>query len=688
MATKKEAAPVGLSSPVNELKGVGPKKAELLNKLNINTVADLLGYYPRTYQDRTNIARIIELRDGEEALVSGRITRSVLTGNPYRKPTLHILVEDGSSVPLEVLFFNGKWLQSSLKIGEDYSFFGKAEVRFGKYTMLHPEYSKGDIEESDAVLPIYPLTEGLRQSDLRKWMKAALETVDEGEEYLPESLVKEYGLCPYGYAVKNLHFPKDRKRFAESKYRLVFDELLMLQIGLLYLREGEEREKGIAFPKDVTTEEFVSTFPYSLTGAQGRVVKEIIKDMESPKPMSRLVQGDVGSGKTAVAEIALYKAVKSGYQGAMMAPTEILAKQHFAEMERIFEPFGIRVGFLGGNLTAAKRRDTLAGLASGEIDIIVGTHALVQPDVKFANVGLVITDEQHRFGVNQRRLLTEKGDSPDMLVMTATPIPRTLAVILYGDLDISIIDELPPGRQKIKTCAVTEEKRIKAYDLMRSEVESGRQCYIVAPLIEDSENYEARSAESIYEEVKSGFPQFKAELLHGSMKQAEKDEIMSRFASGETQILVSTVVIEVGINVPNASVMIIENSERFGLAQLHQLRGRTGRGKYQSYCILVLGSDGEIAKQRAEIMCESTDGFYISEQDLKLRGPGEIFGTRQHGLPDMKLADLAKHTKILAASGKAAKEVLGNDRALKKPENAALAREVSRIFGGKFSIQI
>ncbi len=673
---------------VKELNGVGPKKAELLKKLNIETVDDLLAYYPRTYQDRTNVARIIELKDGEEALISGRVTRSVLTGNPYRKPTLHLLVDDGSGVPLEVLFFNGKWLASAFKIGEEYTFFGKAEVRFGKYTMLHPEYSRGDAEGTDAVLPIYPLTEGLRQSDLRKWVKEALKALDPEKEYLPEALVKEYGLCPYGYAVQNIHFPKDRKRFAESKYRLIFDELLMLQIGLLYLREGEQSETGIAFPGSVRVDEFVSALPYALTGAQNRVVSEIIKDMESQKPMSRLVQGDVGSGKTAVAEIALFKAVKSGYQGAMMAPTEILAKQHFAEMKRIFEPFGINVGFLGGNLTAAKRREVLAGLADGETDIIVGTHALVQPDVKFANVGLVITDEQHRFGVNQRRLLTEKGDSPDMLVMTATPIPRTLAVILYGDLDISIIDELPPGRQKIITKAVNEKGRIKAYELMRSEVESGRQCYIVAPLIEDSENYEVRSAESIYEEVKAGFPKLKVELLHGAMKQAEKDEIMGRFVSGETQVLVSTVVIEVGVNVPNASVMIIENSERFGLAQLHQLRGRTGRGKYQSYCVLVLGSDGEIAKERAKIMCESSDGFYISEQDLRLRGPGEIFGTRQHGLPDMRLADLAKHTKILAVSGKAAKEVLSGDSGLKKPENALLAGEVKKVFGGKLSIQI
>ncbi len=677
-----------LSSSVTEIKGVGSKKAELLEKLNIFSLNDLLAHYPRTYQDRTNIRRIRELSNGEEALISGRVLRSVLTGNPYKKPVLHILIGDGSGINLEVIFFNGKWLKDSIKIGEEYSFFGRAEIKYGKYSMLHPEYSKGDAEGSEAILPIYPLTEGLRQSDLRKWVREALKTVADDEEYLPEWLIKKYNLCAHGYALRNLHFPNDRQSFAEAKYRLIFDELLMLQLGIMIVREDESHEKGIAFSKEKSADEFVASLPYSLTGAQSRVIGEIMNDLESTKAMNRLVQGDVGSGKTAVAEIALFKAVKCGYQGAMMAPTEILAKQHFAEMKRIFEPFGINVDFLGGNLTAKERRAALARLAAGETDIIVGTHALVQPDVKFANVGLVITDEQHRFGVNQRKLLTEKGDSPNRLVMTATPIPRTLAVILYGDLDISIIDELPPGRQKVTTKAVTENGRIKAYELMRSEVKNGRQCYIVAPLIEDSESYGARSAESIYEEVKTGFSDMRVSLLHGAMKQAEKDDIMGRFASGEIDILISTVVIEVGINVPNATVMIIENSERFGLAQLHQLRGRIGRGSHKSYCVLVLGSDGEIARERAKIMCESSDGFYISEQDLKLRGPGEIFGTRQHGLPDMKLADMARHSKILAASQSAAKEIIGSDKKLEKAENSALADAVRRLFGGSLELQL
>ncbi len=679
---------MNLTSPVTELKGVGSKKADLLKKLNISTLYDLVSHYPRAYQDRTNVRRISELSNGEEALISGRVLRSVLTGNPYRKPILHLLVDDGSGINIEILFFNGKWLKDSFKIGDEYSFFGRAEIKYGKYSMLHPEYSKGDTGESESILPIYPLTEGLRQSDIRKWMREALKLISEDEEYLPLEIVKNYNLCPHGFAVKNLHFPDNRQSFAQAKYRLVFDELLMLQLGLMYVRAAEISVKGIKFSSDVNADVFINSLPYALTGAQTRVINEIMPDLESDKAMNRLVQGDVGSGKTAVAEITLYKAVKCGYQGAMMAPTEILAKQHYKEMKRIFEPFDINVGFLGGNLTTKERKEALAGLASGEIDIIVGTHALVQPDVEFANLGLVITDEQHRFGVNQRKLLTEKGNSPNKLVMTATPIPRTLAVILYGDLDISIIDELPPGRQKIITKAVAEEKRIKAYELMRKEVREGRQCYVVAPLIEDSEVFGARSAESIYEEVKLGFPEFRVALLHGAMKQAEKDAIMAGFVAGEIDVLVSTVVIEVGINVPNATVMIIENSERFGLAQLHQLRGRIGRGKYQSYCVLVLGTDGEIARRRAQIMCESSDGFYISEQDLKLRGPGEIFGTRQHGLPDMRLADIAKHTKILAASQKAAKDIITSDRSLKKSENKELADAVARLFGGSFDLQL
>ncbi len=675
---------MNLNDSVKTLKGVGDKKAALLEKVNIKTLNQLLGYFPRTYQDRTNIKKIKELVDGEEALITGIVTGMQLTGKNYRRPTLRLLVDDGSGL-MEIIFFNGRWLKSSFKIGVNYTFFGKAEVKNGKNSMLHPDYSKGDTEEK-GILPVYPLTEGLRQSDFRKWIKETLTLIDLEDEHLPKPVIEENRLCPYGYAVKNIHFPQERQSLKIARYRLIFEELLILQVGLLYLRKGNVASKGIKFSSNAGEETFIAGFPYELTAAQERVVKEIKKDMESDSVMNRLVQGDVGSGKTAIAEIALFKAVKSGYQGTMMAPTEILAKQHFNELSDTFSPFGIKVGFLGGNLTTKEKKTVLEQIAKGEIDIVVGTHALVQPNVVFNNLGMVITDEQHRFGVNQRKLLSQKGNSPDMLVMTATPIPRTLAVILYGDLDVSVINELPPGRQTIKTFSITDKERIRLYEFMRKEVASGRQCYIVAPLIEDSETMELKSAESLYEEVRGGFPEFRVELLHGGMKQAEKDQVMGNFAMGEVDILVSTVVIEVGINVPNATLMIIENSERFGLAQLHQLRGRVGRGRHQSYCVLVLGGGGEVAKERAKIMCQSADGFYISEKDLELRGPGEIFGTRQHGIPDLKVADLAKHTKILAISQEKAKALIGKDPQLKKPENAGLREKVQGLFNESLTL--
>ena len=664
---------------VKNLKGIGEKKAELLAKLGIFTIKDLLSYYPRTYQDRGNCKRICDLAPGEEALCAGTVMQMKLTGKNFRKPTLRLLVNDGSG-NMEVIFFNGKWLQKSFNIGDICTFFGKAELSYGKITMLHPEYSKGAAED-EGILPIYPLTSGLRQSDLRKWIKSVLEQGAGDTEFFPREIIEKYRLCPRDYALANIHFPKDRQKYKEAAYRLAFEELFLLQTGLLFLKNGARSEKGIAFKKEPVEEEFIEGLPFTPTGAQKRAIEEIARDMEKELAMNRLLQGDVGSGKTVVAQTALFKAVKNGYQGVLMAPTEILAKQHFEDFRKAFEPYGMKIGFLGGTMPAKQKKETLEDLESGEIDIAIGTHALIQDSVSFKNLGLVITDEQHRFGVEQRKKLGSKGEAPDMLVMTATPIPRTLAVILYGDLDISIIDELPPGRQAVKTTALKAKERKKAYDFMAGEIQKGRQCYIVAPLIEDSESIEASSAQSLFEDLKEEYPDIRFALLHGDMKQAQKDEIMEDFFAGSTDVLVSTVVIEVGINVPNATLMIIENSERFGLAQLHQLRGRVGRGKHQSYCMLILGNEGEIAEKRAEIMCASTDGFYISEEDLKLRGPGEIFGTRQHGLPDLKVADLAKHTRLLAVTQGAVKELLEEDRTLSKPENAGIKSRIAGLFG-------
>jgi len=672
-----------LSSNITEIKGIGEKKAQLLQKLNINNVSDMLGHYPRNYQNRTNYKYICEVRHEEEVLVSGVVVMTTATGYMYKKRTLRVLVDDGTG-KAEIIFFNAKYIMNYFKKGQKYSFFGKASKEGGKLVFLHPEYFAGGAEDSQGILPIYPLSAGLTQSEMRKWQNEVQKCVSEREEYLPETVIENHKLCPVDYALKNIHFPENMQKLKVAKFRLVFEELLLLQIGLLSLKKTNSCAEGISFSKNVDVKEFINSFPYELTGAQKRVTEEIMADMESGKTMNRLVQGDVGSGKTAIAEIGLYKAVKCGFQGVMMAPTEILARQHFEELSRIFKPFGIRCGFLSGSLTAKEKRECLALLEAGEIDILVGTHALIQPDVKFKNLGLVITDEQHRFGVNQRRLLADKGKFPDTLVMTATPIPRTLAIILYGDLDISIIDELPKGRKKIITKAITGKDRIKAYEFVRKQVAEGRQCYVVAPLIEDSESIDVKSAEGIYEELCEGFPEFKTSLLHGDMKQNEKDAIMEAFKNGETDVLVSTVVIEVGINVPNATLMIIENSERFGLAQLHQLRGRVGRGDKQSYCILINEGNSAVAAERAEIMVSSTDGFVISEKDLELRGPGEFFGTKQHGIPELKVADLAKHTKILAVAQTEAKRIMSEDPELKAEENQGIYNKLMELFPQNF----
>ncbi|MEG1584130.1 MAG: ATP-dependent DNA helicase RecG, partial [Anaerovorax sp.] len=461
---------------------------------------------------------------------------------------------------------------------------------------------------------------------------------------------------------------------------LVFDELFLLQIGLMAIKSKfKAKGLGILFDKSISCDPYEKTLPYELTAAQKRVIGQIIDDMETQKVMNRLVQGDVGSGKTAIAELALYKAVKCGYQGTLMAPTELLAKQHYE---------GITTGYLTGSVTSKEKEEILTDLRSGKIQVLIGTHAIIQDGVEFENLGLVVTDEQHRFGVNQRMMLTKKGNNPDVLVMTATPIPRTLAVILYGDLDISVIDELPPGRQQIITRAVGEDGRDRAYNFVKNEIQNGRQGYIVAPLIDDSEKVTAKSAESLYEELSQRFGEFKIALLHGEMKQNDKDKIMEAFYLGETNLLVSTVVIEVGINVPNATIMLIENAERFGLAQLHQLRGRVGRGSEQSYCILISQSSTEVAALRANIMVASTDGFYIAEKDLQLRGPGEFFGTRQHGIPDLKLADLIRHVDILDTVKDEAKNLLEADPFLEQEENRRLKEKIQLKFNDNFDLNL
>lgn len=676
------------NKPVTELKGIGPKKAALLAKLGIYTMEDFVLYFPRDYQDRRTICPIKDIPQDKPVLFQGTIKR--VTTDPYRpgrKQILRVFVVDETG-GIDLLFFNARYLSKVFYPGRKFDFYGKATLNKDRLQMVHPDYSPSEESEMRGILPIYPVTAGLSQKEMRNLQKKLQPLLAEMEDFLPEDIIQRNNLCSLSYALSNVHFPEDKTPLLQGKYRLIFDELLALQTGLLTARHHSFGSKeGLRFDNDAEIE-YMEGLPYPLTGAQKRVVEEISQDVASGKVMNRLIQGDVGSGKTVVAEIALYKAVKSGYQGVMMAPTEILAKQHFESLSADFEPYGITVGLLTGSQTASQKRAVLERLEKGEIQILVGTHAIIQPGVVFQNLGIVITDEQHRFGVNQRTALSEKGNNPHILVMTATPIPRTLAVILYGDLDVSVIDELPPGRQKIITSAIDETQRDQAYDFVRKQIDKGRQAYIVAPLIEESETMDVKSAEELYEEMKQRFPNDSVALLHGAMKQKEKNSIMERFYKNEIQLLVSTVVIEVGINVPNATMMIIENAERFGLAQLHQLRGRVGRGSWQSYCILISKGKSEIAQKRAKLMTESQDGFYIAEQDLKLRGPGEIFGTRQHGVPDLSIADLAKHVKILYEVKKESDIIMEEDPLLETEKYRGLRNRVKKLFGENFSFKL
>lgn len=677
-----------LKQPVTQLKGIGSKKAALLEKLGISTIEDMMLHLPRDYQDRRHICSIEEIREDKDVLIRG-IVKNVKSDpyRPGRKRILRVFVVDETG-GIEILFFNSGYLAQSFKKGEMYDFYGKPVHNKGKMQMVHPDFSVSEKDDTHGILPIYPVTAGIGQKEMRNWQHMILSQLQEEEEPLPEDMIRRNNLCSFTYAVSNVHFPTDKLPLLQGKYRLIFEELLALQTGMMMARYNTVGKESGTVVNNNAESQYISGLAYTLTGAQQRVVGEISEDMKSGKVMNRLIQGDVGSGKTVVAEIALYKAIKAGFQGVMMAPTEILAKQHFESLSKGFEPYGIKVGLLTGSLTAAEKKHIIEQLESGETQVLVGTHAIIQPGVKFANLGLVITDEQHRFGVDQRTALTEKGKNPHTLVMTATPIPRTLAVILYGDMDISIIDELPPGRQKIITRAITENQRHGQYDFIRQQLMQGRQAYIVAPLIEESEVMDVKSAEELYDEMKEMFCEYSVALLHGAMKQKEKDDIMERFYKNEIQVLVSTVVIEVGINVPNATVIVLENAERFGLAQMHQLRGRVGRGSHQSYCILVLGGKSELAEKRADLMVQSQDGFYIAEQDLKLRGPGDIFGTRQHGVPELLIADLSKHIKILEAVKKEADIIMETDPELTSEKYRGVRERVIKLFGDNFSFKL
>lgn len=636
-----------LKSNIGTLKGVGKVRVELFRKLGIDTVEDLLYHFPRRYEDRGNIMKIAEIVPEESCSVLGTVTYPPVNIRSQRGVRLtRSLVKDGTGT-LEIVWFNQPYITSKLALGKQYIFYGKAK-KTSRMQMINPTIIQlEDMDKECVLVPVYPTVAGLTQAVIRQTIRQALDMLKDIEDPLPESVLRKYRLADFGESIRHVHYPKDMESLEKARRRCVFQELLEFQLALLSMRKQDNEAAGIMFNKSTLTDSFIKSLPFELTDAQHRVFNEIYTDMTLPKTMNRLVQGDVGSGKTVVAVLAMLVATESGYQSAMMAPTEILAQQHFNTVSRLLEGFPFRVALLTGSTTAKNAKEILSGLANGDIHIIIGTHALIEERVQYHNLGLVITDEQHRFGVKQRALLSRKGNNPDMLVMTATPIPRTLAMILYGDLDISIIDEMPPGRIKVKTYVVTEDYRERIDRFILKEVGEGRQVYIICPLVEDSEMIDAYSAVKTAEEAAAKFKDCRVGIIHGKMKPAEKEEVMKSFAEGSIDILVSTTVVEVGVDVPNASLMVVENAERFGLAQLHQLRGRVGRGKNQSYCILFNQGSSEVSKERLEIMTKSTDGFYISEQDLKLRGPGEFFGTRQHGLPELKIANLYTDMNIL-----------------------------------------
>ena len=672
---------------VTEAKGIGPKKAKLLENLGIKTTDDMLSYYPSSYENRTRITPISEAEPGTSCLVRGTV-ESIKKFYPRGrgKKIMYVRIADDSG-EMNIVFFRAEYYERSFEKDRTYFFYGHVQKGQGKLCqMVHPEFEDGEKGFTAKILPIYRTTTGITQSDLRKLAEFSLSAATGIiRETLPEKLLEEKHICSRDTALRNIHFPKDKETFKIAKYRLIYEEFFILQTGLfLKGSSSSQMREGIDYPHSDAIKDFISSLSYTPTNAQLRVMKEIENDMESPLPMQRLVQGDVGSGKTAVAAAALYKAATTGFQGVIMAPTALLASQHYETFSETFKDTDIQIGYLASALKAKEKRDTLEKLKTGEIDILVGTHAVISENVEFKQLGLVITDEQHRFGVDQRKALAAKGNgiSPDILVMTATPIPRTLAVILFGDLDISVIDELPPGRQKIITKTASSKQRSSVYSFVRKQLELGLQAYCVAPLVDDSEAVDAMSAISLYEDLTKRFPDRNVGLVHGTMKQDEKDRVMKEFADGKIDILAATVVIEVGINVPNASVMVIENAERFGLAQLHQLRGRVGRGTSQSYCILITDPSSELGQKRAEIIENSTDGFYIAEMDLNMRGPGEFFGTRQHGLPELYIADLARHIPIFNAAKDGVREVVTDDPHLEKPQNASLRASVEKMFGG------
>lgn len=666
---------LNLDSNIQFIKGVGEKRAKLFNSLGIFCVDSLIHFYPRKYEDWSASKSPEAVKSGETVSIKATLITPVKEAMIRRGLTLFkCKFSDGENV-ISVTIFNNKYLAKSLRIYEDYYLYGKIEKSLLNFSMNSPKIEKA--ENILAIQPVYPAKEKLTSRSISKIMKTALDELGEIEETLDDEIMQKYSLISLDKAIKNIHFPNSADDYLPARKRLIFEELLTLQLGLLKLKSNKKSETALVI-KDDYSSEFEKLLPFNLTNAQKRTISECLQDMKSKYPCNRLVQGDVGSGKTAVAASLIYSVIKNGYQATMMAPTEILATQHYESLLKILAPAGINIRLLTGSTPAKEKKEIKKALFDGEIDLIIGTHALIQNDVAFKNLALVITDEQHRFGVKQRAQLAEKGEDVHTIVMSATPIPRTLGLILYGDLDISILDELPPGRQEIRTDVVDSRYHKRLYKFIKDAIARGEQCYIVCPAVEENET-NIKSAEELADELANGeFKGYNLGILHGKMKPKDKEAIMKSFASGKVSLLVATTVVEVGVDVPNATIMVIENAERFGLSTLHQLRGRVGRGNKKSYCVLVSDAKGETARERLMTMKKYSDGFKIADTDLKLRGPGDFFGSRQHGLPELKIADMVEDMDTLQNAQECAKSILRNDFSLSN--HPALKKQMNKMF--------
>ena len=674
-----------LDSDIKYLKGVGPKRAEYYQKIGVSTVADLLCHYPRSYMDFSSPVSINDAVLDENNIIKGRIVKKLAVARIRKGMTIYKAVMTDDESDITIVIYNSEFAFNKLIEGNEYLLYGKVTGNLVRREISSPVILEADT--NDKIQPVYPLTEGLTQSLVRTTVHNALKYLD-GEIYetVPKDIAARRGLCSLNFALENIHFPKDFLSLSIAKNRLVFDEFLTLGLGMLKLKDRSRGKTGCKMEK-ASLEEFYDGLPFKLTNAQINAINDCISDMQKGSPMNRLIQGDVGSGKTAVAAACAFFAYKNGYQTALMAPTEILANQHYKTLSDFLAPFGVSMHLLTGSLTAKKKQEIKESIKSGEVSVIVGTHSLVQESTEFHNLGLVITDEQHRFGVEQRANLSNKGNNPHCMVMSATPIPRTLALMIYGDLDISIINEFPKGRKPVETFAITGKGRERAFGFVAQRLKEGRQAYIVCPMIEEND-LELQSVKEYADKIsRSYFKEYNIGLLHGKLKPKQKDAIMKEFKEGGIDILVSTTVVEVGVDVPNAAVMVIENSERFGLSQLHQLRGRVGRGSEKSYCILITDNPTEECVKRLKIMSKISDGFKISEEDLKIRGPGDFFGSRQHGLPALKIADMAEDTEILKQAQEEARAIIKNDPTLSKPENKRLAELVDKLFSRNIDLQ-